>query len=133
VLVGDFNGDGNPDLASGNCLSNDVSVLLNTGNGTFSSPLTFPAGTCPAGGAVGRFNADANLDIAIVNQVSDDVSILLGKRRRHLFGSTSYGVGPLPCRGRGRRLQRRQQARPRRDESQLHLDLRARDGFDTPR
>lgn len=36
IAVGDFNGDGKPDLAVMNFTSNSVSVLINNGNGTFT-------------------------------------------------------------------------------------------------
>src|SRR5258705_13688798 len=35
VTSGDLNGDGKPDLAAANAQSDNVSVLLNNGNGTF--------------------------------------------------------------------------------------------------
>ena len=38
VAVGDFNGDGKPDLAVANEVGNSVAILLNNGNGTFSAP-----------------------------------------------------------------------------------------------
>jgi hypothetical protein len=43
VAVGDFNGDGIPDLAVANCYSNNVSVLLGKGDGTFQPARTFAA------------------------------------------------------------------------------------------
>jgi hypothetical protein len=64
--VGDFNGDGEPDLAVAN--AGTVSVLLGNGNGSFQTHVEYPAGT---GGsyllsvAVGDFNADGKLDLAI--------------------------------------------------------------------
>src|SRR5262245_1361754 len=36
VAVGDFTGDGKPDLAAANGGSSDVGVLLNNGDGTFA-------------------------------------------------------------------------------------------------
>ena len=36
VAVGDFDGDGNSDLATSNASSNDVSVLLGDGSGSFA-------------------------------------------------------------------------------------------------
>lgn len=35
VAIGDFNADGRPDLAVANFYSNNVSILLGNGNGTF--------------------------------------------------------------------------------------------------
>ena len=40
VAVGDFNGDGKPDLATANAYDNTVSVLLGNGDGTFQTPWT---------------------------------------------------------------------------------------------
>jgi hypothetical protein len=37
IVAGDFDGDGKPDLAVANGGSNDVSILLNNGDGTFKS------------------------------------------------------------------------------------------------
>jgi hypothetical protein len=39
IAVGDFNGDGKPDLAVVDANSNEVSVLLGNGNGTFEAPV----------------------------------------------------------------------------------------------
>ena len=39
VAVGDFNGDGKPDLATANLSSGNVSVLLNTGTGSFAAAV----------------------------------------------------------------------------------------------
>ncbi|MGI8988155.1 MAG: beta strand repeat-containing protein, partial [Bryobacteraceae bacterium] len=81
VAVGDFNGDGNADLAIANRGSNDVTVLLGNGSGGFTpvpgSP--FPTGSpgSPFGLAVGDFNGDGNIDLAVSN-FSDGVAVLLG-------------------------------------------------------
>src|SRR6266446_5542591 len=44
VAVGDFNGDGKQDLAVANGSSNNVSILLGNGAGSFSAPTNFGAG-----------------------------------------------------------------------------------------
>ena len=38
IAVGDLNGDGWPDLGVANAAGDDVSVLLNDGDGTFGPP-----------------------------------------------------------------------------------------------
>jgi LPXTG-motif cell wall-anchored protein len=77
VAVGDFNADGDPDLAVADRDLNDVAVLLGGPDGTFTGPTSFPAGDRPASVAVGDFNADRTPDLAVANNLSDDVSVLL--------------------------------------------------------
>src|SRR3989454_883456 len=67
IVVGDFNGDGKPDLAVSNVGSNTVSVLLGNGNGTFLPALSFPVGPNPWYFAVGDFNLDGKLDLAVAD------------------------------------------------------------------
>ena len=47
VAVGDFNGDGDPDVAVANEFAGSVSVLLGSTGGTFTGPTNFPAGSSP--------------------------------------------------------------------------------------
>jgi FG-GAP-like repeat len=81
VAVGDFNGDGKPDLAVSHVVSADgsgtVSVLLGNGTGGFSSPTNFVVGTRPVSVVVSDFNGDSKKDLAIANYGSNDVSILI--------------------------------------------------------
>src|SRR5439155_23392890 len=78
-ITGDFNGDGRPDIATANAFSNDVSVLLGLGDGTFDRARNFGVGVFPFGIAVGDFNRDGRLDLATASQLSNDVSILFGQ------------------------------------------------------
>jgi hypothetical protein len=77
VAVGDFNGDGKPDLVTANAGSNDVSVLLGNGDGTFGPQQTFTVGSTPVSVAVGDFNGDGKLDLVAANRGSTTVSVLL--------------------------------------------------------
>ena len=43
-MVGDFNGDGIPDLA---VEAGGVSILLGNGDGTFQAPVAYAAGSYP--------------------------------------------------------------------------------------
>ena len=47
VTLGDVNGDGKLDIITANFDSNNTSVLLGNGNGTFQSQTTFATGTSP--------------------------------------------------------------------------------------
>jgi FG-GAP-like repeat len=86
VAVGDFNGDGKPDLAVVNAGNANpdvdpgyVSILLGDGDGTFRPADNLTAGKNPLSIAVGDFNGDKRPDLAVGN-ASDggSVSILLG-------------------------------------------------------
>ena len=46
-MAGDFTGDGRTDLAVANYDSNDVSILLGNGDGTFQNQVTYAVGTDP--------------------------------------------------------------------------------------
>jgi hypothetical protein len=79
VAVGDFNGDGIPDLAIANSIGSNVSVLLGDGTGGFVPALgsPFATGVDPTWVAVGDFNGDGNQDLAIANGAGS-VTVLLG-------------------------------------------------------
>ena len=84
VVVGDFNGDGKPDIAVANSVDGSVSILLGNGDGTFKAATVFTAGIGPGSIAIGDFNNDGKLDLAVFKQgdgasVAGAVSILLGK------------------------------------------------------
>ncbi len=49
VTSGDFDGDGDLDLATANLATDTVSVLLNTGNGSYGASTTFAVGSSPSG------------------------------------------------------------------------------------
>ncbi len=78
IAVGDFNGDGKPDLAVANVNSDTVSVLLGNGDGTFQAAQTFAVGDGPTSVTAGDFNRDGVQDLATGNWFSGDVSVLLG-------------------------------------------------------
>jgi hypothetical protein len=81
VAIDHFNGDINLDLVVCNGESDNLTILLGNGDGTFipapGSPLA--GGDAPFHAVVGRFNADAYKDLAVANLADGTVSIFLGK------------------------------------------------------
>jgi len=70
IATGDFNGDGKLDIVTANGSSNDVSVLLGNGDGTFQTAIDYPVDAQPGVVIVGDFNNDGKPDILTGNQVS---------------------------------------------------------------
>jgi len=62
--VGDFNGDGAPDMVVTAGGDSALSVLLNNGDGTFKARTSYTTTVSTAGVAVGDLNGDGVLDIA---------------------------------------------------------------------
>ena len=95
VAMGDFDGDGKPDLAVANGGSNDVSVLLGNGDGTFKPAKNYEAGLGggPLWVAVGDFNLDGNLDLVVANSSSDSVGVLLGNGDGTFRPSVTFPAG----------------------------------------
>jgi hypothetical protein len=107
VAVGDFNGDGNEDIAVTDSANNNVTILLGDGHGNFAAPVTYPTGKKPVALLATEIDGDGALDLAVVNQgdgaTPGSVSILLGRKDtatgkpNGTFGTkTDYTVGTLP-------------------------------------
>jgi hypothetical protein len=96
VAVGDFNGDGNPDLAASNSGSNTVSILLGKGDGTFQSHVDYSTGSLPAQVVVADFNRDGKLDLATANGYGNSVSVLLGIGDGTFRPNVDYAAGQNP-------------------------------------
>ncbi|PYL01437.1 MAG: hypothetical protein DME19_01680 [Verrucomicrobia bacterium] len=98
VVVGDFNGDGKPDLAVANNGSTNVAVLLGNGDATFQTAISYGVGGSPpppyaATGvlAIGDFNRDGKVDLAVAN--SGGVSVLSGIGDGTFQNAVNYATG----------------------------------------
>ena len=80
MAVGDFNGDGDPDLAVANAspFSPNVSVLLGDVGGSFTAGPSVAAGSLPTSIAVGDFDQDGNLDLAVADKSAGVIVVLRG-------------------------------------------------------
>jgi len=114
-VVGDFNGDGKPDLAVpiftyGRNYSVEISTLLNDGEGfappIVTSPITNQGSSplSPIYIVAGDFNGDGKLDVALTSAVSNPfnpptgISILLGNGDGTFQTAATYGAdmtGPI--------------------------------------
>ena len=96
LAVGDFNGDGKPDLATANSYDNSVAILINdTLRGSreprFIRAASPAVGQGPIAIAVGDFNGDRKPDLVTANHYDDSLSILLNETAPGA-GEASFGV-----------------------------------------
>lgn len=90
LTIGDFDGDGKPDIAVTNFSANSVSVLRNTsssGTVSFAPKFDIATGTGPIGICTGDLDGDGKLDIAVVNYTAKTVSVL---RNTSTSGNLSF-------------------------------------------
>jgi FG-GAP-like repeat len=105
LAVGDFNGDGIPDLAfveyegSG---TGGLGIYLGNGDGTFRSGASYVLGRGPVWLTTADFNGDGHLDVAVANSGSDthgtdgSVMVLFGRGDGTFRKPTTYKLGGGP-------------------------------------
>lgn len=96
VAAGDFDEDGNPDLAVVCWGGSVASVLFGNGDGTFGAPTDLSVGSAPHSVVVADLNGDGNLDIATADHNSNTVSILLGRGNGTFQNRRTTAVGGGP-------------------------------------
>jgi trimeric autotransporter adhesin len=96
IATGDFNGDGNLDLAITNGGSNTVTILLGNGDGTFTAAASPATGNSPSSLVVGDFNGDGKADLAVTNETDNTVTILLGNGDGTFQAAASPATGNRP-------------------------------------
>ncbi|MDR4462464.1 MAG: FG-GAP-like repeat-containing protein [Nitrospirales bacterium] len=93
ITSGDFNGDGLWDVATVNGTSDDVSVLLGNGNGTFRSAVSFGVGKIPLAVVAADMDGDGLLDLVLALSGADQVVVLKGEGTGLFQKLASQGAG----------------------------------------
>jgi hypothetical protein len=89
IAAADLNGDGTTDIVTTNgglaegdseaiAGSDDLSVLLGRGDGSFRTHVDYPAGNVPSGIAVVDVNEDGSPDLLTVDRHDSQLALLLG-------------------------------------------------------
>jgi hypothetical protein len=107
LTAGDLTGDSKPEIVSANCYSNNLSVYVNNGDGSFQNAKYYNPALNAAGGTVADVypeavtiadvNGDGKADVISSNDDSGDVTILLGNGDGTLQQPTvGYATGGYP-------------------------------------
>ncbi|OGW26158.1 MAG: hypothetical protein A2X59_06305 [Nitrospirae bacterium GWC2_42_7] len=96
ITTGDFNGDGDKDVATANINGGNISVLLGYGNGTFTPAVNYYAGLFPSSITAGDFNGDTNIDLIVTNIDNMMISILYGNGNGRFQYPVTFPTGDYP-------------------------------------
>jgi FG-GAP-like repeat len=94
LAVGDFNDDGNADLAVVESAGNQfgfLQILIGEGNGKFQKGELYQLGIEPTSAATADFSGDGHLDLAVANNGGQS-----GKGRVMVFAGTGKGIFKTP-------------------------------------
>src|SRR5581483_8025795 len=84
IHLADMNGDGRLDVvmdyvifSQESQMSQTIEIALGNGDGTFQTPISYPAGAVQVNPSLGLvdFNSDGNLDVAITGNTQDHRSL----------------------------------------------------------
>ena len=92
-VVGDFDGDGNLDIAVTNYGSGTVNVLLGKGDGTFNPAVPYAVNSGAFFIREADLNGDGFLDLVVGNYNSGTISVLLGVGDGTFQPQTTYTAG----------------------------------------
>jgi Flp pilus assembly secretin CpaC len=97
IATGDFNDDGNIDIALTDMANSRVMILLGNGDGTFKAPVAYPTGSNPVALVAQDLDGDGEPDLAVVNKgdgtTASTVTILLGNKVNGVQNGT-FGTPP---------------------------------------
>jgi VCBS repeat protein len=96
MAMGDFNEDGNADLAMGVNIglmpTRVIWIFFGQGNGRFNPPQSVPVGIQPYAVAVADLNKDDHQDLLVSNRTNATVSVLLGDGKGNFTTSGTFST-----------------------------------------
>ena len=95
IATGDFDNNGFVDIATTNGGSDDYSILLNAGDGSFEAASNYATSSSPSCIATGNFNEDGDIDLAI-GRDSGMLSILTGDGDGTFTSTETSDIGGYP-------------------------------------
>ncbi len=96
IAAGDFDHDGNADLAIADAGSNDVTLLFGDGTGGLTVKGTLPAAVEPSAIAAGKLNADDFTDVVVAKDMSNAIGVYLSNGDGTFQPAVDYAMGTDP-------------------------------------
>jgi hypothetical protein len=106
AVIGDFDGDGIPDLAVEN--GDTVNVLRGNGDGTFGTSTSYlvgPVANVSGSMVAGDVNGDGAPDLAMANSFTGEVTVMLNRNDGTAPGRRAAATAPHPAAGRAQLAQ----------------------------
>ncbi len=96
MVAEDFNADGAMDLAAVETRSNNVTVMLGNGDGTFQPPTNYPVQEEPNQVIAVDMNRDSVVDLVVGNSDSASISVLDGMGEGTFSAAESFSISSHP-------------------------------------
>ena len=95
IIIGDFNGDSQLDIAVSNYDTDNISILIGYGNGSFATPTMHSTGidSRPFAITICDFDNNNQSDIAVANYDTNKVFVLIGYTMVQAENPTAYSTG----------------------------------------
>jgi predicted NUDIX family NTP pyrophosphohydrolase len=96
IASGDFNGDGDKDVAAAIRNTGQIGIFTGRGDGTLNTVVNYSVGTYPMSVALFDINADGELDIVAANSGADTLSFYEGVGDGTFTNHTTAAAGTQP-------------------------------------
>ncbi|MFA6469873.1 MAG: LamG-like jellyroll fold domain-containing protein [Bacteroidota bacterium] len=96
IMVGDFDGDADGDLAVVNSNANTISIYKNNGDASFASKVDYVTESFSYAIHAGDVDNDGDLDLAVTSQFTNSVFIFKNNGNGTFAPKTPYGTGTSP-------------------------------------
>ncbi len=96
ICAADFDRDGDNDFAAANIKSDNISIRLNNGDGSFGAQIEISVDSGPTSLIAADLDGDSYPDLAVANQLSNNILVLLNNGDGSFSYQSKYSVYDSP-------------------------------------